>query len=102
MNHLPIQLLLMFMVLRCYHAVLCLQVLDLKPDNVLLDNFGAAAIADFGLVRVLDIGRDTLQGGIGTCDYICAAACLREQDLLRLHSHATCSCSTFNSEWLLV
>jgi serine/threonine protein kinase len=61
-----------------HHRVLCsftiVQVLDLKPDNVLIDDKGAVAIADFGIARVMEMGRQTVQtqqAGVGTYNYMC-------------------------------
>lgn len=45
---------------------------DIKPGNILLDTSGNALLADFGLVKQADRGRDATASGVilGTVDYL--------------------------------
>jgi TonB family protein len=45
---------------------------DIKPSNILLDSFGAACVADFGLAQMMDSGHRLTQTGIlaGTPHYM--------------------------------
>lgn len=42
---------------------------DMKPENVLLDEFGNACLADFGISKILD-PKDTTKSFVGTPEYV--------------------------------